>query len=250
VFKRLDLNILYIPDEYNHNATDTYDEVLVRMKELNLTEVDIAIMHGQFHYQLPMITLESSHDENNYNDIVKYHISIGHIHRHSVNGKILAQGSFDRLVHGEEEPKGAMVVTINKITNNTEWLFIPNKNAMTFKTLDYRKLVDHEVYSELDKLVKLLRPNSHIRILVSNESLLAKNKHEIRNKYPMFNIEIQSKDQKDQKEEHINLDDTVVINSFNITKDNIMPLMEKELSKYDLTKKEMAVIDHELRQVF
>lgn len=246
----LDMNILYIPDEYNDKAIDTYHEVQVLMKELNLTEVDIAIMHGQFHYQLPHVTLESSHDENSYSDIVKYFINIGHIHKHSVNGKILAQGSFDRLAHNEEAPKGGIVVSIDTVTENAEWIFIPNKRAMTFKTLDYSKLKDYDVYKELDKLIKILRHGSHIRIQVSNESLLVKNKHEIRAKYPMFNIEIESKKQKDKKDERIDLTDTVEINSFNITPKNISTLMEQEMVKYNLSKHETSILQTELKQIF
>jgi DNA repair exonuclease SbcCD nuclease subunit len=58
----LGINVLYIPDEYKHEASETFTDVKELMKSKNLKQVDIAIMHGQFNYQLP-IKLESSHSE-------------------------------------------------------------------------------------------------------------------------------------------------------------------------------------------
>jgi len=245
----LDLNILYVPDEYNHEAKDTLNEVRVMLASKNLTEVDIAIMHGQFHYQLPMITLKSSHDEDAYTDITKYFINIGHIHKHSVNGKILAQGSFDRLVHGEEEPKGAMVMSINRETDNAEYLFIKNKNAMTFKTLDYRYTTDSDVIDKLNKLKTKLREGSHIRVLVNNTSMLAKSKNEIRTQFPMFNINVESKDQSDKKDERIDLNEKVTVDSFNITRSNIKELLAVEVGKHKLTAVERSLFLRELKEV-
>ena len=79
-----------------------------------LTKVDYAVMHGQFDYQLPKhITGMPRHDSQKYLDIVKHYIFIGHIHTHSVYDRIIAQGSFDRLTHGQEEPKGYVVSIVD-----------------------------------------------------------------------------------------------------------------------------------------
>ena len=69
-----DINILYIPDEYKHVASETFEEVQELLKSHGLTKVDLIIMHGQFHHQLPMITLDSSHNEDDYINICKHYI--------------------------------------------------------------------------------------------------------------------------------------------------------------------------------
>ena len=100
-------------------------------------EVDIAIMHGQFHYQFPRIKLDSSHDEQEYLNMVKHYIHIGHIHTHSSYDRIIAQGSFDRIAHGEEENKGCVVAKIDTTNReNDEWMFLVNDKAMRFITLN------------------------------------------------------------------------------------------------------------------
>ena len=45
----------------------------------------------------------------------------------SVFERILAQGSFDRLAHNEEEDKGGIVVTIDKVNGNHSYRFIKNE---------------------------------------------------------------------------------------------------------------------------
>jgi len=245
----LGLSILYIPDEHNHIAEDTYNEVKALMATKGITQVDIAIMHGQFHYQLPMVKLESSHNESDYTDIVKYFISIGHIHKHSVNGKILAQGSFDRLAQGEEEPKGAMVMSINTTTENGEYVFLENKNAMLFRTLDYRGKVDHDVIKELDSLKSIYKHGSFLRVLVNEDSSLAKNKHEIRIKYPMFHIDIETPTISNTKDERIDLKEVEDIDSFSITPKNIKELVMIEFDKHDKTIEHRKLAVNELDNI-
>ena len=102
--------ILYIPDEWTSSTDTTYKQVKELMNNIHIDSVDIAIMHGAFEYQLRQAPAKvQKHNEHLYESIVKYAINIGHIHTHSVHGKIIAQGSFDRLAHGEEEKKGAVV---------------------------------------------------------------------------------------------------------------------------------------------
>ena len=245
----LGLTILYVPDEYKHKASETYEDVKKLLEEEHLTQVDIAIMHGQFHYQLPMIVLESSHNENDYLDIVKYYISIGHIHIHSVNGRILAQGSFDRLTHNEEEDKGGMVITIDKEHNDMEYIFIPNKNSMIFKTLNYSGIDDDTVYKLLDEDIRKIKEHSYVRILVNKDSSLKKSKDAVKHKYPNYYIKIESKEKKDTKLDQDKLLDMPKIDSFQITPDNIRELMSDEMSKHNLTVNELKIFEEELSLV-
>lgn len=239
------LSILYVPDEYKHKASDTYTEVKALLKDNNMDKVDIAVMHGQFHYQLPMVKLESSHEEDLYHEIVKYYISVGHIHTHSVNNRILAQGSFDRLTHGQEEPKGAIYISINNITEEAEWRFIENKNALTFKTLRY--LDNDEIdMDKLDKDIKSLKPGSYVRIIVNVDNPVLGNKKDIRKRYLGYNIDIETERQIKDTDSYIDILDMPHIDSFHITKDTIVELMDIEMSKYNFTTIENNIYRKEL----
>ena len=135
--QRFDINVLYIPDEWRTRCCDTWNDVLVCLQRHNLTQVDIVAMHGAFPHQLPQLwdgAIEM-HNPDNFLNITKYIILIGHIHKYSRYKKIISHGSVDRLAQGEEGPKGWVVVTI--YTDDTwDHKFVENKNAYFFRTLD------------------------------------------------------------------------------------------------------------------
>lgn len=173
----LGINVLYIPDEWKHNAKDTFKEVQEKLKEKNIEEVDIAIMHGCFKYQIPLLKdMNFTHEEIDYLNIVKYYIFIGHIHTHSTYERILAPGSFDRLVHGEEELKGGIFATIYN-TGEMDYKFICNPYATPFITLNYND-VDLEVETLVNKILKDLKTYNisvndfHLRILLKDNTYI------------------------------------------------------------------------------
>lgn len=48
------LTVLYVPDEWNHDANVTRQQVIDLLKQHGLEKVDVACMHGAFDYQLPI----------------------------------------------------------------------------------------------------------------------------------------------------------------------------------------------------
>jgi DNA repair exonuclease SbcCD nuclease subunit len=100
------IHVLFVPDEWTDDANKTLEEVHLLMKMAGITKVDYAIMHGQFEYQLPPVVKAQKHSSEAYLKIVDKLIFIGHVHLFSRNDRIIAQGSFDRISHGEEGPKG------------------------------------------------------------------------------------------------------------------------------------------------
>lgn len=239
----LGISILYVPDEVHHNSSDTLDEVGELLVKHNLSQVDIAIMHGQFNYQLPIL-LESSHDENSYLDIVKYYISIGHIHIPSVFKRILAQGSFDRLTHGEEEDKGGMVITLD---DEPSFEFIVNKKAKIFKTLDVKNL-DNALEYIVSKL-KGIPSYSFIRILAERSSGMKSITKELEDRYKNYTFKVEYNDENDVAIESMVIDNSVNIETFEITDSNIKKLMIKELDKHKLTSNEVDICMSELEDV-
>jgi hypothetical protein len=240
---RLGIDILYIPDEYKHKAEDTYKEVLELLTELKLKKVDIAFIHGQFHYQLPMVKLDSSHNMEDYLNIVKYYISVGHIHTPSVYERIIAQGSFDRLAHNEEEDKGGVVITLTE--KESSFKFVYNKNAMIFKTYRFDKESIEEITNILDKDLKKMKDKSNIRIISNSEEFLSSNIKDLRLRYPNINIKIEKSKNKEEDKFNI-IEELPKIETFSITKDNILDLITLELNKYNLTEKEIKELKSEV----
>jgi len=244
-----DIDILYVPDEVNHKASTTLKEVKNLMNEKNLDTVHLAVMHGQFPFQLPNIKLESSHDENAYSELVSGYIVIGHIHKHNYSGKIIAQGSFDRLVHGEEEDKGGVIITLNKY-GDSSWIFLKNKYAKIYNTYDYTNENAEVVKERLDEDLKGLRPGSMVRLLVAKNSGLIKHKKEISELYPNLTIKIETKNENDKYTDIAKPIKFEMLDSFSITKDNIVDLMSNEINtKYDLLLSDMNLFKKEMSLV-
>lgn len=166
--EKLDIHVLYIQDEYG-----TPDSALADFKRLlherQLEKVDVAVMHGQFEHQLPDVegARHKCHIAREYLARVRYVIFIGHDHRFSefrlpeFPSVIISHGSPDRLIHGEEEPKGSVRVLIDE-KENVNVTFVENKGAMDYRTLDVQGLSTDQVMDVITQLK--LRDGSHIRL--------------------------------------------------------------------------------------
>lgn len=222
----LELNILYVPDEYKHKADETLKDVKGLLSKKNLEKVDITIMHGHFNYQLPMVKLQSSHSEKDYLDLTKHYISVGHVHTHSHYSRIIAQGSFDRLVHGEEEPKGGVLC---KIRGEDEWVFLENKRAMLFKTFDLTDIEDDRLVEEINKEMRLLPKGSSIRFIVKDKDKILNKLKEFKKTTEGYNIKFMVPDVKKLSITD-KIEKVLEVDSFSITPENIENLIVSELS--------------------
>jgi tyrosyl-tRNA synthetase len=78
------------------------------MREKCLDMVDVTITHGMYqHLCSYAINTDHLHQEDDYLSITKHFVSNGHVHTFNVHSRIITEGSFDRLAHGEEEAKKA-----------------------------------------------------------------------------------------------------------------------------------------------
>lgn len=165
---KFNLDVLYVPDEWRIDPDDTWEEVKACLREHNLTSVDYAIMHGFFDFQLPPLVKLTHHLSSRYEGIVKRHISNGHDHTFKRSGKIFVQGSFDRLCHGEEEPKGWIRVTDKTDIDGTSTVtFVPNPHATPFNTYTVLEETPEEEVEVMLQEMSALPPHAHIRIVVS-----------------------------------------------------------------------------------
>lgn len=161
--ERWDMNILFVPDKWHPSTAVTLSQVKELMAKKGLEQVDFAIMHGAFSYQLPSIVEEPTHDEDEYLKLVKYQILIGHVHIMTVRDRIFAAGSFDRICHNDEIPKGMFHFKV-KESGQTESTFIENSFAKKYVTWDVHGLETKELNHTVKERIKDLQKASSIRL--------------------------------------------------------------------------------------
>lgn len=216
---KFDVNVLYVPDNWRTKAEDVWKDVQGVLETHGLEQVDIGIMHGGFEFQLPVIQADT-HDSRNYQRIVKYALSAGHIHIPNQNGKILVQGSSDRLSHNEEHPKGCMRVGIHP--NGVIYSFIENPNPKVYKTVTVTGKSLEEVYEILEQLPDY-PADSYIRLRLNKTDPIAIAMRTLAERWPQYNWT--SVDDKDGETMQDNIMAEIEYKAndaiFTITKDNI-----------------------------
>lgn len=161
--ERWDAHFLFVPDKWHPSTAVTLSQVKAKMGELGISQVDFAIMHGAFSYQLPSIVEEPTHDEAEYLAIVKHQILIGHVHNMTVNDRIYAAGSFDRICHNDEIPKGMFHFEIRKDDTFTA-TFIENRWAKQYVTWDVHGMDTKELNYLIKERIQTLPKGSAIRL--------------------------------------------------------------------------------------
>lgn len=154
----LGVDVLYIPDEWSGSCAETYKQVRLLMQRHQLEEVDFTIMHGCFPHQMPphLHNRLDMHNPNHYLEITRHYIFVGHIHLQSQHRRILSSGSFNRIAHGEESPKGHYRVTIRE-EGDDDITFVKNAMAMQYITVNAEGLSAEQVKKKLYPLVDRLR---------------------------------------------------------------------------------------------
>lgn len=191
---------LYIPDQWNVDASKTLKEAVTEMARLNLDKVDFGVMHGSMRYQMPehMRMNQDLHDEKQYNDLVRYVLFIGHHHNASINGKIHCSGSPQRLRFGEEEDKGFLTAEIRP--NGANVVFNVLKDAMPLLTKDCTGMSVEEVKDVIDKLIEKHPEQLGVRILGGASDPAASVVRLYQDDYPHLFFKFENKGQKDKKQ--------------------------------------------------
>ncbi len=222
---KYDLEVLYIPDEWTSSTSTTLKQVKSLLANSDIDKVDLAIMHGMFDYQVPQNKNEDvKHNSSEYLLLVKHYIFIGHVHKFSFYERIIAQGSFDRLNQGEEEPKGFVIASIRG--EHDSYQFIENKKAKIYKTIDIKTNSDKEL-SRIRKILDKLPKDSYLRIRLKTDSNLINQVNEIKKEYIFLNIDKQIKDEETTESltEVISTEFSVLT----ITHENIRSLIKEKL---------------------
>lgn len=240
----LGLSVLYVPDEWAATTDKTQEQVDTLLKEAMLSKVDIAIMHGMFTYQVPELTKESlKHSELYYLDIVKYFICIGHVHVFSTFDRIIAQGSFDRLAHGEESPKGGVLCYLNK-EGQHGYVFIENQTAKTYKTITIRGTDIDKAVAQLTTALDKLPAESHVRIKAKKEHPILQGLNTFKVNYPFLHFtKLTVEDEETEKMIKEFVDNETEYIPVNINKENIVELLMGEInSRYNLDNTQVEIL--------
>lgn len=233
----LGLSLLYLPDEWHPDLLHSYKEAKRLLAENGVERADIIVMHGQFEYQLPEHVGIEFHDSTAWQSLVNYFIFCGHIHQTSQRGKILVAGSFDRLSHGDESPKGYLRGTIST-DGNHKVRFVENQCALQYRTIDCRGLSVHEAMLKIEAGLKL-PDGSFIRIEANSDDNVASAIPVLKEQYPQFfwdNPKIHSVGIERLTSSVLAMDRYVPID---LTRDNLGKLMEERLQKRGLTETQL-----------
>lgn len=213
-----DLTVLYVPDKCRPTAEAVARDVQSLYEEHGIAQVDIAMMHGMFRYQLGTIPMNNQvHDERFYLDRVKNYISIGHVHTYSTYERIVAQGSFDRLTHGQEEAKGA--VLFNRISGEWSYRFVENTEAKKYVDLEVKGDLD-TMMKKIDKLTDNLPHGSSIRLVGDALHPLYQGFATLAVKYPFHTFKTKKAKKDEKKVDVVGSDDDykpVVLNRQTVT---------------------------------
>lgn len=182
----LDIHVLYVPDEANPTTEETLKEVHALLRAKGLNQVDFAFMHGQFEYQLPPVVKAPKHNAEEYLKIVRYLIFIGHVHLYSNYDRIYAQGSFDRLAHGQEEPKGHLRARVSP-NGEYEVTFVENEGAMRFVTINCIGLDLEQTLQAVAKVAQGLPEGSHVRLECQPDNPILTNMELLIRTWPLLN---------------------------------------------------------------
>lgn len=181
--EKLGVTVLYIPDEWNHDNDITLKQAKALMKEHGYEKVDFLLIHGTFSHQLPEHITAPKHDPEEYLELVRYNIFVGHIHKHSIYERIISAGSVDRLSHGEEEAKGIVDITVYD-NADFECTFVENEMATLFLNYVCTHMEIDDAFNHLDKRLPKLPENSHVRIEAAKNDPIFVSIETVRRRYP------------------------------------------------------------------
>lgn len=222
----LGISVLYVPDEYNDTTEKTLTQAKNLIRQQGLSKVDVAIMHGNFDYQLPAFVPAQKHSAEEYLNLVNGPIFIGHHHTHSAFDRIMAQGSFDRTAHGQEEPKGFIKAHYTGTPDFT-WQFVENQQAMHYVTVDCTDLSVTETLALLEERLRAVPDYSHVRIHAETTNPIFNNIETVTSQYPLIHWTRKLETDENGYSNSVDTESSVEVLyvPITITKDNIVDLL-------------------------
>ncbi len=238
----LNLHVMYLPDELHD---DIYSIINCLLKQHRLTQVDFIINHGYFEHLLPKGIPHIPKNTLNLDRVqtyVKGCIFNGHVHTANVYRNVINVGSFDRLAHGEESPKGYFKFTYD--FHKVQSAFVENKSASWFKTYTYD---EHTTLNQFIKWVEAQHLRSdylyHLRLYGPDRPIRVELETYIQTKYDL--VRITRKLTNEVSTDMNDVEDTDEVELLPLTEQNLPNTIEQFLD-YKLTLNEINEILNEL----
>ena len=244
--ERTGLDILYIPD--NVISDNIYEDISKLLESHNLDHVDLLIHHGYFKHMLPEVLIHRGLpsgclEAEKINKYVWGATLNGHVHVSSIYENVISIGSFDRLTHGEEEPKGFYQITIDKnaqhlITGEKcdiyQFKFIENTDANKFITFNLLSYDPQEALSSFKNMWNNQQKKFHddetvrVRIISNDKSVIEGCSQIAKTTYENVLIDQSSVIAREQCIENVatNLEELPLITPENVC-DLVVPIIKK-----------------------
>lgn len=233
------ITVLYVPDEWGPPDT-TKSQVKDLLKAKGLEQVDIAVMHGQFPHQLPSHVTAPTHDPEFYLSITRFLTFIGHVHLRSKYDRILAQGSHDRVAHGEEDPKGFFKFEIDLDSGEYFVTFVENKGAQRYVTISCVGMDLDDTLKQINERVAELPELSFVRVEADADNPVFANMDVLIRKWPMQTwSKLPRKEEKEVAEDLEN--EELLYTPLLITRDNVSGLFTPRLVKAGLQGEQLDI---------
>lgn len=225
-FDQYGMTVLYVPDEMG-SSDQVWSLVQEQLSNNGVSEVDFAMMHGCFEFQLPLVAMsESTHRQVRYESIVRRAIIIGHDHTPKQSGKIWVPGSLERLKHGEEEAKGHLRVHAHP--KRTDVAFVRNEKAKVYKTVPLHGKSLADIFTVLDEY-KDYPPGSAFRLKANRDDPVKEAIGVIRDRY--FQFHFKGEYESDKPDTQLRLQELEFsYTPIDITSDNLQGLLSARLS--------------------
>ena len=174
-------DFLFVPDNWHPSPLQTAADAAQAVMEHGVAQVDYAIMHGYMEYQLPKL-VEHAFPQASFEALVKHSIHIGHVHTRSKLRKVHAQGSFDRLAHGEEELKGGDILINGKVSQ------LVNTHAYDYISVDLTEVSLADSFSQIATLAPSMQAG-YLRIMAPRLHPIFNHFPKLIQEYPWINFE-------------------------------------------------------------
>lgn len=222
---------LYIPDQWNTDASETYREAVHEITKKGLQKVDIGCGHGSYKYQMQkhLRTKMELHDEVLHSELVNHAFFVGHHHNASNCHKIYCSGSPQRLRFGEEEAKGYYIATI--INGKIDVQFKELVDAYPLITINCADMVAEDIMEKVHALMKKHPYELGVRIQANPNDPAAEVTRYFIDNYPHFKFKFEALNSKDKKQLPIVELKSQTSSSKSLTKLNIVDLMIKRITK-------------------
>lgn len=167
--------VLYVPEEYITSKDEYYKEFF---KDKPKDYYNLAVVHGTFENIIPVLKSQEYEGMNTHAPIFTEKdfecsqlVLAGHIHKRTkVSSNIFYVGSYSRFCHGEELPKGCLLVS-QVINEGFNIEFLENKKAPKYVTKDLGTSMNVLPAEQVIEQIEKIKKESNIDFLRINISL-------------------------------------------------------------------------------